>query len=37
MLNAHTLEQLHALKLAAMAATWTTQPQDAELTALSLR
>ena len=35
MLNAQTLEQLQALKLTAMAATWTTQPQDAELTALS--
>jgi hypothetical protein len=35
MLNAHTLEQLQALQLTAMAATWTTQPQNAELTALS--
>jgi DNA replication protein DnaC len=35
MLNAQTLEQLQALKLTAMAATWTTQPQNAELTALS--
>jgi DNA replication protein DnaC len=35
MLNAQTLEQLQALKLTAMAATWTAQPQNAELTALS--
>ena len=35
MLTAQTLEQLQALKLTAMAAAWTTQPQTAELTALS--
>jgi DNA replication protein DnaC len=35
MLTAQTLEQLQALKLTAMAAAWTAQPQNAELTALS--
>jgi DNA replication protein DnaC len=35
MLTAQTLEQLHALKLTTMAATWSAQPQNAELTALS--
>jgi hypothetical protein len=35
MLNGQTLEQLHALKLPALAAAWTAQQQNAELTALS--
>lgn len=35
MLTAQTLEQLQALKLTAMAAAWTAQPQNAELSALS--
>src|SRR6266545_1080793 len=35
MLNAPTLEQLHALKLAAMATAWTEQQQQADLTALA--
>jgi DNA replication protein DnaC len=35
MLTAQTLKQLQALKLTAMAAAWTAQPQTAELTALS--
>jgi DNA replication protein DnaC len=35
MLNAPTLEQLHALKLGAMAATWTEQQHQADLVALA--
>ena len=35
MLNAPTLEQLHALKLGAMAAAWTAQQQQADVTALA--
>jgi DNA replication protein DnaC len=35
MLNSQTLEQLQTLKLTALAAAWTAQPQHAELTALS--
>jgi hypothetical protein len=35
MLNAPTLEQLQALKLAAMATAWTEQQQQAEMTALA--
>src|SRR5258708_15069836 len=35
MLNAPTLEQLHALKLAAMATAWTEQQQQADMTALA--
>jgi DNA replication protein DnaC len=35
MLNGQTLEQLHALKLPALAAAWTAQQQNAELAALS--
>ena len=35
MLNAPTLEQLHALKLAAMATAWTEQQQQAEMTTLA--
>jgi DNA replication protein DnaC len=35
MLNAPTLEQLHALKLTAMAAAWTEQQPQADLTALA--
>jgi len=35
MLNAPTLEQLQALKLAAMATAWTEQQQQVELTALA--
>jgi len=35
MLNGQTLEQLQALKLTALAAAWTAQLQNAELTALS--
>ena len=35
MLNSQTLEQLQALKLTALAAAWTAQQQDAELSALS--
>jgi hypothetical protein len=35
MLNAPTLEQLHALKLGAMAAAWTAQQQQADMTALA--
>jgi DNA replication protein DnaC len=35
MLNSPTLEQLHALKLGAMAAAWTEQQQQADLTALA--
>ena len=35
MLTAPTLEQLQALRLTAMAAAWTAQPQNAELSALS--
>jgi DNA replication protein DnaC len=35
MLSAPTLEQLHALRLTAMAAAWTAQPQNAELSSLS--
>ncbi len=35
MLTAPTLEQLHALKLSAMAAAWTEQQQQADLTALA--
>ncbi|HEX2647474.1 MAG TPA: IS21-like element helper ATPase IstB [Candidatus Dormibacteraeota bacterium] len=35
MLNAPTLEQLHALKLGAMAAAWTEQHQQADMTALA--
>jgi DNA replication protein DnaC len=35
MLSAPTLEQLQALRLTAMAAAWTAQPQNAELSSLS--
>src|SRR5207245_2263552 len=35
MLNAPTIEQLHALKLAAMATAWTEQQQQADMTALA--
>jgi len=35
MLNAPTIQQLHALKLGAMAAAWTEQHGQADLTALS--
>jgi len=35
MLNTPTLEQLQALKLAAMATAWTEQQQQAEMTALA--
>jgi DNA replication protein DnaC len=35
MLSPPTMEQLHALKLAAMAAAWTAQQQDAQASALS--
>src|SRR5712692_10537682 len=35
MLNAPTLEQLHALKLPTMATTWTEQQQQADMTALA--
>jgi len=35
MLNGQTLEQLQALKLTTLAAAWTAQQQNAELTALS--
>jgi DNA replication protein DnaC len=35
MLNAPTLEQLHALKLGALAAAWTEQQQQADMTALA--
>src|SRR5712692_11783258 len=35
MLNAQTLEQLQALKLTALAAAWSTQPENAELAALA--
>jgi IstB-like ATP binding protein len=35
MLNPPTLNTLHALKLPAMAAAWTAQPQDAQVTGLS--
>ena len=35
MLNAPTLDQLQALKLAAMATAWTEQQQQAEMTALA--
>ena len=35
MLNAPTLEQLHALKLGAMAAAWTEHQQQADMTALA--
>jgi hypothetical protein len=35
MLAAPTLEQLQALRLTAMAAAWTAQPQHAELSRLS--
>ncbi len=35
MLNAPTLEQPHALKLAAMATAWTEQQQQADMTALA--
>ncbi|HYM92388.1 MAG TPA: IS21-like element helper ATPase IstB [bacterium] len=35
MLSPPTMEKLHALKLAAMAAAWTAQQQDAETSALS--
>jgi DNA replication protein DnaC len=35
MLNAPTLEQLHALKLPAMAAAWSEQQQHADMTALA--
>jgi hypothetical protein len=35
MLTAPTLEPLHTLRLTAMAAAWTAQPQHAELSALS--
>src|SRR2546425_12481358 len=35
MLNAPTLEQLHALKLAAMATAWSEQQQHADMTALA--
>ncbi len=34
MLNAPTLDQLHALKLDAMAAAWTEQQHQADMTAL---
>ena len=34
MLNAPTLEKLHALKLDALAAAWTDQQQHADATAL---
>ena len=36
MLSPPTMEKLHALKLAAMAAAWTAQQQDAPASALSL-
>jgi hypothetical protein len=35
MLTAPTLEQLHALKLTAMAAAWTEQQHQADMTALA--
>jgi DNA replication protein DnaC len=35
MLNAPTLEQLHALKLSMMATAWTEQQQQADMTALA--
>jgi DNA replication protein DnaC len=35
MLNAPTIEQLHALKLAVMATAWTEQQQQADMTALA--
>ena len=35
MLNAPTLEQLHALKLPAMVTAWTEQQQQADMTALA--
>ncbi len=35
MLNAPTLENLHALKLPAMAAAWTEQQHQADMTALA--
>jgi len=35
MLNAPTIEQLHALMLAAMATAWTEQQQQADMTALA--
>jgi hypothetical protein len=35
MLNAPTLDKLHALKLAAMAAAWTEQQHQADMTALA--
>ena len=35
MLNAPTVEQLHALKLAAMATAWTEQQRQADMTALA--
>ena len=35
MLNASTLDQLHALKLAAMATAWTEQQHQADMTALA--
>src|SRR2546430_2148710 len=35
MLNAPTLEQLHTLKLGAMAAAWTEHQQQADMTALA--
>ena len=35
MLTAPTMEQLQALKLGAMAAAWTAQQQQAEMTALA--
>src|SRR2546427_11628627 len=35
MLNAPTIEQLHALKLSAMATAWTEQQQQADMTALA--
>ena len=35
MLNAPTVEQLHALKLGAMAAAWTEHQQQADMTALA--
>ena len=35
MLTAPTLEKLHALKLAAMAAAWTEQQHQADMTALA--
>ena len=35
MLNAPTLENLHALKLTAMAAAWTEQQHQADMTALA--